>query len=157
MAADPYDKPPTHIDAIREAWHEFKEGVGFKAFCLGPECADDGPGLPTPIAWLCAPWTPLAYRFTPYNLERIFRPKKAERRQRVHDLCEYVFVCGASEMTDERWAEADALVAEFGIPFPPRDWGPMSVCETVGAIMGYSREEVADIVAKPPRTPQTVS
>ncbi len=137
---------PTHRDAIRAAWHEFKEGVAFRAFCLGPD-GIYGPKLPAPIAWLCAPWGPLAYRFTPFNLERVFRPQKAERRQRLSDLCEYVFVCGAAEMTEEKWAEADALVAEFGGDFPPRDWEPMSAAETVGAIMGMSREDVAEIVA----------
>jgi len=143
---------PTHRDALRAAWHEFKEGVSFRAFCL----YDDGrfggrKPLPVPIAWLCAPWRPLAYRFTPFNLERIFRPKKAERRQRIHDLCEYVFICGVDEMTEERWAEVDALVAEFGIDFPPRDWEPYSVAETVGTIMGYTRDEVAEIVAPAPK------
>lgn len=143
-----YDKPPTHLDAIREAWHEFKEGVKFKAFCLyDHDDFDPGPELPKPIAWLLAPWKPLAYRFERRNLERLFRPQKAERRQRVHDLCECVFVCGAAELDEETWAEADALVAEFGIDFPPRDWEPMSAAETVGAVMGYSREEVAEIVA----------
>lgn len=141
------DQPPTHLDAIREAWREFKEGVAFRAFCLHDD--DDGfsPGLPAPIAWLCAPWGPLAWRFSPYNLERLFRPQKAERRERLSNLREYVSVCGAGKWTEERWAEADALVAEFGGGFPPRDWEPMSVAETVGAIMGYSREEVAEIVA----------
>lgn len=134
-----------HLDAIREAWHEFKQGVAFNAFCLTDD--DDSPGLPAPIAWLCAPWGPLAYRFRPYNLERLLMPQKAARRQRKADLCEYVFVCGADEMTEEDWKEADGLVAEFGGSFPPRDWQPMSVAETVGAIMGYSREEVAEIVA----------
>lgn len=139
---------PTHRDALRAAWHEFKEGVAFRAFCLHePDPFEKGGGLPLAVAWLCAPWGPLAYRFTPFNLERIFRPKKAERRQRVHDLCEYVFVCGAAEWTEERWAEADALVAEFGGDFPPRDWQPMSVAEAVGVGMGYTREEVAEIVA----------
>jgi hypothetical protein len=139
---------PTHRDALRAAWHEFKEGVAFRAFCLHePDPFEKGGGLPLPMAWLCAPWRPLAYRFTPFNLERIFRPRKVERRQRLSDLSEFVFVCGASEMTEERWAEADALVAEFGGDFPPRDWQPMSVCETVGAIMGMARDEVAEIVA----------
>lgn len=58
-----------------------------------------------------------------------------------------MFVCGGSEMTEGAWAEADALVAEFGGDFPPRDWEPYSAAETVGAIMGMSREEVAEIVA----------
>lgn len=150
--ADEYEwKPPTHFDAIREAWHEFKEGVAFNAFCLSDDDTDfgGGPGLPAPIAWLCAPWGPLAYRFKGYNLERLFRPRKAERRQRLADLSEFVFVCGAAEMSEEHWTEADALVAEFGVPFPPRDWEPMSVAEMVGVNMGYTREEVAEIVAKP--------
>lgn len=147
MTEELYEKPPTHLDAIREAWHEFKEGVSFNAFCLGD--GDDGfsRGLPAPLAWLCAPWGPLAHRFNRYNLERLFRPQKAERRQRLSDLSEYVFVCGAGDMTEERWVEADALVAEFGGGFPPRDWEPMSAAETVGAIMGYSRADVAEITA----------
>lgn len=139
------DRLPTHLDAIGQAWHEFKEGVSFEAFCL--QESDYGPKLPAPVAWLCAPWKPLAYRFTRYNLERLFRPQKAERRQRLSDLSEYVFVCGAAELPEDEWAEVDALVAEFGGDFPPRDWEPMSAAETVGAIMGYSREEVAEIVA----------
>jgi len=145
---DLYEKP-THLDAIREAWHEFKEGVSFKAFCLSD---DDGPHLPALHAWLCAPWGPLAYRFRPYNLERLFRPQKAERRQRLDDLNQYVFICGASEWGEERWVEVEALLAEFGgtigIDFPPRDWEPYTAAETVGVIMGYSREEVAEIVAR---------
>lgn len=144
-----YDKP-THLDAIREAWYEFKEGVSFRAFSLSKEC-DPEPGLPIPIAWLCAPWGPLAYRFKSYNLERLFRPQKAERRQRLDDMNQYVFICGADDTTDEWWAEADALLAEFGgkigVTFPPRDWEPYSVAETVGIGMGYTREEVAEIVA----------
>jgi hypothetical protein len=141
------EKPPTHLDAIREAWHEFKEAVGFEAFCLSDSTY--GPSLPAPIAWLCAPWKPLFYRFTPYNLERLFRPQKAERRAHVYRLQDFVFWCGGAAMTDEEWAEADALVAEFGIDFPPRDWEPMSAAEAVGATMGYSREEVAEIIAAP--------
>lgn len=148
-SADDYP-PPTHLDAIREAWHEFKEGVSFEAFCLQLNDDEWDPGLPAAIAWLCAPWKPLAYRFTPYSLERLFRPQKAERRQRVADLCDFVFHFGAGEMTDELWAEADALVAEFGVPFPPRDWQAMSAAEIVGQGMGYSREEVAEIVAQKP-------
>lgn len=148
MTRADYDKPPTHLDAIREAWHEFKEGVGFKAFCLQDDDDGFGPGLPAPIAWLCAPWGSLAYRFRPYNLERLFRPQKADRRERVHNMCEYVFVCGAEDCDEEWWAEADALVAEFGIDFPPRDYEPMSVAEMVGTGMGFSREEVAEIVSR---------
>lgn len=147
MQDDPSDKPPTHLDAIREAWDEFKEGVSFEAFCLQQKDDGFGPGLPPPVAWLCAPWRPLYYRFKPYNFERLFRPQKAERRQRLNDLHQYVFWCGAEDWTDERWSEADALVAEFGGDFPPRDWNPMTVAEAVGSIMGYSREEVAEIVA----------
>lgn len=148
-ATDDIYARPTHLDAIREAWHDFKEGAAFNAFCLSE--SDGGPGLPAPIAWLCAPWRPLAYRFKSYNLERLFRPQKAERRQRLDDLNQYVFVCGAREWNEDRWAEVEALLAEFGgkigVDFPPRDWEPMSVAETVGCIMGYSREEVAEIVA----------
>lgn len=144
---DPDDYLPTHIDAIREAWYEFKEGVSLGVFRLHDNDRGFGPGWPLPVAWLCAPWRPLAYRFNRHNLERLVRPKKAERRERLNWLCEYVFVCGAEDMTDERWAEVDALIAEFGGDFPPRDWKPMSVAETVGAIMGYSREAVAEIVA----------
>lgn len=142
-------KPPTHRDAIREAWWEFKEGVSFQAFCLQQNEDERDRNLPSPVAWLCAIWVVLLYRFTPYNLERLFRPQKAERRQRVADLCDFVFWWGADEMTEELWAEADALVAEFKVPFPPRDWKPMSVAEAVGQRMGYTREEVADILAKP--------
>jgi hypothetical protein len=142
-----YYEPPTHLEAIRQAWREFKEGVSFQAFCLSDNEMGN-PGLPVPIAWLCAPWKPLAYRFTPYALECLLRPKKAWRRQWLADLCEYVFVCGAQDMTEERWADVDALRAEFGGDFPPRDWEPMTVAETVGTIMGYSRKEVAEIVAR---------
>lgn len=142
--AEAYEwEPPTHLEAIREAWDEFKQGVAFKAFCLADD--EDGPGLRWPFAWLLAPWGPLAYRFTRHNLERLLRPRKADRRQRLTDMCEYVFWCGAAECSDEWWAEADALVAEFGGDFPPRDWEPMSAAEAVGSIMGYSREEVAEI------------
>ncbi len=145
----PAEKPPTHLDAIREAWREFKEGVAFNAFCLSDK--DEwlpGPELPLPIAWLCAPWEPLAYRFRPLNLERLFWPQKAERRQRLADLSEYVFICGAAEWGDERWIEVEALLAEFGGDFPPRDWEPYSAAEMVGVGMGYTREEVAEIVAR---------
>src|SRR6185503_1838529 len=91
---------PTHRGALRAAWDEFKEGVAFQAFCLYDRCEWlPGPRLPVPIAWLCAPWGPLAHRFTRFNLARIFRPKKVARRQRLSDLCEYVFVCGGAEMT----------------------------------------------------------
>lgn len=149
MTEETADKPPTHLDAIREAWHEFKGGVAFRAFCLHEKDEwDPWSGLPLPIAWLCAPWGPLAYRFSPYALERLFRPQKAERRQRLADLSEYVFICGAAEWTEDRWAEADALVAEFGGDFPPRDLVPMTAAEIVGAGMGYSRDEVAEIVAR---------
>jgi hypothetical protein len=144
---------PTHRDAIRAAWLEFKEGVSFRAFCLhDPDPFEDGGGLPWPIAWLCAPWGPLAYRFKPFNLERIFRPQKAERRQRLSELCDCVFWCGGAYLSEETWAEADALVAEFGDAFPPRDWEPMSAAEAVGAGMGMTREEVAEIVGDRPRT-----
>lgn len=135
----------THLEEIREAWYEFKEGVKFRAFCLHD--GEPGPKLPLVIAWLCAPWGPLAYRFKLSNLDALFRPKRTARWARLANLSEYVFVCGAGEMTEEQWAEADALVAEFGGPFPPRDWEPMSAAETVGSIMGYTREEVAEIVA----------
>lgn len=144
---DDYEKP-THLDAIREAWHEFKEGVKFEAFSLQCDEYEDDAGLPAPIAWLLAPWKPLAYRFRPHNLERLFRPQKAERRQRVWDMSNYIFWGGTEGLSEEWWAEADALVAEFGIDFPPRDWEPMSVAEAVGSIMGYSRDEVAEIVAR---------
>lgn len=147
MSADDIYELPTHLDAIREAWREFKEGVEFQAFCLQLNDDDTDPGLPAPIAWICAPWGPLAYRFKWYNLERLFRPRKAERRQRLDDLSQYVFWCGSAEWDDKRWAEADALVAEFGGDFPPRDWEPMSVAEAVGQGMGFTREEVALIVA----------
>lgn len=149
MTDEFYDRPPTHLDAIREAWREFREGVAFKAFCLADDDDGFGPHLPAPVAWLCAPWEPLAYRFRSYNIERLLRPQKAERRQRLSDLREYVFVCGPEEMTEEKWAEADALVAEFGGDFPPRDWEPYSAAETVGVGMGYLREEVAEIIARP--------
>lgn len=140
-----YDRPLTHLEAIREAWAEFVGAVSFEAFCLRDD-EPGSPGLPVALAWLCAPWRPLAWRFRPDNLERLFRPARAERRQRLADLCEFVFICGGSEMSEEHWAEADALVAEFGGDFPPRDWLPYSPAETVGAIMGMSREEVAEIV-----------
>jgi hypothetical protein len=150
MTAETYEwQPPTHLDAIREAWHEFKEGAAFKAFCLADDDDGHGPGLPAPLAWLCAPWQPLAYRFTRHNLERLLRPQKAERRQRLADMCDYVFWCGGAECSGEWWTEADALVAEFGGDFPPRDWEPMSAAEAVGATMGYSREEVAEITDAP--------
>jgi hypothetical protein len=144
----PDDDAPTHLNAIREAWREFKEGVACKADCLSDDDEGYGRNLPAPIAWLCAPWGPLAYRFRPYNLERLFRPQKAERRQRLDDLCQYVFICGAAEWTEERWAEADALVAEFGGDFPPRDWVPYTAAEMVGVGMGFTREQVAEIVSR---------
>lgn len=140
-------KPPTHLDAIRDAWREFKRGVSFNVFDLSEDDEGYRRGLPLPVAWLLAPWGPLAYRFSRDNLESLFRPQKAARRAHLANLREYVFVCGAAEWDEERWAEADALVAEFGGDFPPRDWEPYSAAETVGVIMGYSREEVAEIVA----------
>jgi hypothetical protein len=139
----------THLEELREAWYEFKEGVAFRAFCLQDADYRFAPTLPAPIAWLCAPWRPLAARFRPHNLEKLFRPQKATRRARLANLSEYVFVCGGVEMTEEEWAEADALVAEFGGDFPPRDWVPYTAAETVGVIMGYTREEVAEIVGTP--------
>lgn len=145
---EPY-RPPTHMDAIREAWHEFKEGVAFEAFCLQLNDDEYDPGFPAPLAWVCAPWGPLAYRFKPYNLERLFRPQKAERRDHLSRLSNCVFWCGGDYLSDETWAEVDALVAEFGGDFPPRDWKPMSAAEAVGQGFGYSREEVAEILARP--------
>jgi hypothetical protein len=151
MTDDIYDKP-THLDAIREAWHEFGCGVreGFWELSDGKD--EGGRGLSAPIALLCAPWGPLAYRFTPYNLERLFRPQKAERRQRLYDLNQYVFICGASEWTEDRWVEVRALLAEFGgeigVDFPSPDWEPYSAAEMVGVGMGYTREEVAEIVSR---------
>jgi hypothetical protein len=142
--------PPTHLDAIREAWWEFKESVRFEFYGLHESDLPGDLGLPAPIAWVLAPWKPLRQRFSSYNLERLFRPQKAERRQRLDDLSQYVFVCGASEWGEERWTEVEALLAEFGGVFPPRDWEPMSVAETVGTIMGMSREEVAEIVERKP-------
>ena len=144
--AGSYDNATTHLDAIRQAWSELKEAIVFQVDCLRDPDAF-GPALPLPIAWLCAPWDPLAYRLRPYNLERLFRPRKAARRWQLSQLREFAFVLGAAEMTDEQWAEADVLVAEFGGGFPPRDWQPMSAADTVGMIMGYTREEVAVMTA----------
>ncbi len=121
--------------------------MSFQAFCLQLNDDETDPGLPAPIAWICAPWGPLLSRFTPYNLERLFRPQKVERRQRLSSLSDCVFWFGGGSLSDEEWSEADALVAEFGGDFPPRDWEPMSVAEAVGQGMGFTREEVAQIVS----------
>jgi len=135
-----------HAQALGEAWREFREGVTYRFWDLS-EDFDGNPTMPKPLAALCAPWRPLAYRFRRYNLEKLFRPLKAERRQMAWDRQNYIFVCGGSDLSEADWDETAALSAEFGVDMPPRDWEPFTVAETVGTIMGFTREEVAEIVS----------
>lgn len=141
---------PTYRNAVRDAWHEFTQGVQHRYWDLSDPKDDDGEGWPKPLAWLCAPWRPFVWRFKDGNLERLFRPRKAQRRRDAWHYQERIFVCGGEDMSAAEWSEAEALAAEFGVELPPRDWKAMSAAETVGMGMGYTREEVAEIVGRAP-------
>jgi hypothetical protein len=138
-----------HLAAIRQAWWEFRDAVSFEAFCLYDDDEGEGRRLWYPLAWLCAPWRPLLWRFRRDNLERLFRPLKAERRWLLNNYSDRVFWGGADDLSEDEWAEVEALIVEFGWrreDFPPRDFQAVTVTEAVGAIMGMTREEVAEVV-----------
>lgn len=150
MTSDDY-YAPTHLAAARRAWHEFKEAVGFEAFCLyDPSDLSGKRPLPVWLARCLAPWKPLAWQFSRYKLEQLFRPARAARREDLSNIEQAVFWGGGASMSDEEWAYADALVAEFGSKhMPPRDWQPAILVEEIGLNMGMTREEVRAITAKP--------
>jgi hypothetical protein len=139
----------THWRALCDAVHEYREGVLHEYWSLSDPCFDDDPRLPKPLAWVLAPWRPLMWRFSRHNLERLLRPKLAERRQDWGNFNQGIFWCGWSDLSPESVAYMEELMAEFGDQdTPPRDWEPMSVAEVVGVNMGMTREEVAEIVAR---------
>jgi hypothetical protein len=142
---------PTYRNAVRHAWHEFKEGCQHEYWDMSDPKGeyDDCRGWPKPLAFVLAPWRPLMWRFSRYNLERLLRPKKAERRMDHNNFEQAVFWGGGADIDDETWAYIDELVKEFGGEhMPPRDWQPANLVEEIGVNMGMTREEVRELVSK---------